>query len=93
MTKQEKEQLVTKDNFMVLTFGYNHSYVLPHKDAITILAAFKNAETYTTSFDKPNTISPLLITDSVSAANMSQVEYVQLKMHHLLGVGEKGKND
>ena len=87
-----KEVLAKKDNFMEVMFSYSN-LILPYEDGIKFMESLRNAE---------QKISPdggdyddfiiVPIKEKPSTKPISQKEYLDMKMAHLLGVTVKELN-
>ncbi len=89
----DKELLTKKDNFIEIQFGYSNKYVLPHSDGIKFMEALRNAEqkiTCPSGIYAEYIIVP--IDDKPTSQIISQKEYLDMKMAHLLGVTVKELN-
>lgn len=76
------------DNHMVIKIQYTY-FVVPYKDGIKILEAFKNAELVNKdSYNDPK-ITPVPLDCNVTAEPLSHEKYTVMKMMHILGVPSK----
>ena len=89
----EKNKLPTIDpvgsNYIVIEFGYSHSYVLPFSEGKTLLSALEHAESIEERYDKPTLIKNIPLTNSPKFRVISQEEYLKIKMDMLLGLSEE----
>ncbi len=74
-----------KENYLVITFGYDKKFILPHKDGITLLAALAQAEQLKDPYKEPHTISGL-DRDAYSTTSLSHHEYELYKIASLMRI-------
>jgi len=88
-----KELLEKKDSFMLIKFGYSTDYIVPHKEGVKIIQAMEHAELQSTSggYDC-HIIKPLTNSDVLTYRAISQKDYLDQKMAHLMGVTVKELN-
>ena len=68
------------DNYITIRFTYSCELIFPFEDGIALLKHMNKAE----QFGEADTITPVVF-DSVSQVRLlSQTEYIQRKMKHLL---------
>jgi len=92
----EKNKLPKVDpvgsNYIVVEFGYSHSYVLPFSEGKTLLSALEHAETIEERYDKPTLIKNIPLGSSPKIRVISQEEYLTIKMDMLLGLAKEDKS-
>ena len=74
-----------KDNFMILEFGYDTKFVMPHKHGVAMLEALTNAERLREGYGDPKRITEIE-RDSVISRVMSHQEYERFKIAGLLNI-------
>lgn len=74
-----------KDNYLLVTMGYDNKILLPHKDGILFMTALANAEQFNDPYSKPPTITEMA-KDKIVLAPMSQEEYERYKIAALLNM-------
>lgn len=74
-----------KENFMVIEFGYENKFLLPHKHGVAVLDAMANAERLQEGYGEPKRILELP-RDAVISRLMSSQEYARFKIAALLNV-------
>jgi len=74
-----------KDNYMVIEFGYDCKFVLPHKYGVALIESMTNAERIADSYHDPKRISELP-RDAVKSTLMSHQEYERFKIAALLNL-------
>ena len=72
-----------KENYMVIRFGYDSQFLLPHSDGQALIAALAKAEKITETYSKPKRILELE-RDSIQITSFSHQEYVRWKVAALL---------
>ena len=72
-----------KENFMLLKFGYDCHFVLPHKDGVAVLNGLASAERLEESYQKPKRITEVS-RDQIAVSSMSVQEYERYKIAALL---------
>lgn len=94
MTQSIKEQVEeikkeiekNTDNHALISFGYNSKFVVKLSEALNIIEALKNCETYdTTDYSNPK-ITNLTKNNNMEVSLLSQEEYVAYKASHILGI-------
>ncbi len=84
--KPTKTQILKKqENYSVVKFDWGKEYIFPYEAGIALMELFKLAEQL-----KDHTIIPILYEQSPILSVMSQTEYLDKKMSHILGVEVKG---
>lgn len=81
--KNLKEFFKESDNMVLVTFGYNHSFILPHDDAVKIIAAMRKAEPVNTGYSHKFKFD----NDIVNKLEMTLIdpkEYRRAKISHYL---------
>jgi len=74
-----------KDNYMVVTFGYEMKLVIPHKDGLAFIAALSAAEQMEDPYQGKHRIN-YLDRSKISVALMSGHEYDQYKIAAILDI-------
>jgi hypothetical protein len=73
-----------KENYLLLTFGYDNKLVLPYKDGMNLMSSLTNAEHLSGGYSDER-IKPFH-RDNVTIQVMSPDEYQQYKLAALLNV-------
>ena len=73
-----------KENFMVITFGYDNIMVLPYKDGLAVMANLVNAERLDGDYNKKYITE--VTRDKQSCQIMSYKEYERYKIAALLNI-------
>lgn len=74
-----------KENYLVITLGYNSKVVLPFKDGAAFMQTLVNAEQLHEPYNEQHRIGEFN-REAVTSAVMSHTEYVRFKIAALLGV-------
>lgn len=86
--KKVREVKKPVDNFMILEFGYDSKYVLPHSQGVALLAALTNVEMLTDSYAEAPKIIPIS-RDKLKATPLSREEYEFTKISALLNLSKQ----
>lgn len=76
----------TKDNFMLVEFGYNSKIIIPYKDGLVLMSSLGNAEKLDEPYGKPKQIMGIE-REAIKCTPMSNFEYTRIKIANLLNVG------
>ena len=74
-----------KENYLLVTLGYDNKVVLPYKDGIAFITSMSNAEQFNDPYNKEHNISEL-DKDKITMKPMSQEEYERYKIAALLNM-------
>lgn len=78
-------QKTNKENYLLLTLGYDNKILLPHKDGIALMAALANAEQFNDPYNKTHSITEL-DKDKIKIGTFSHEEYLRYKIAALLNM-------
>ena len=78
-------QKTSKENYMLVNWGYENKIIVPHKDGITLMAALANAEQLNDPYNKTHSITELE-KDKIKITTLSHEEYVRYKVAALLNM-------
>jgi len=85
------ELLKLAENFVTIKFDYGREYVFPYPEGIALMELFRHAEQLDTTDYENNTITPINSDNAPILKPLSQKEYIDKKMSHILGVSVKGE--
>lgn len=74
-----------KENFMVITLGYDNKLVLPHKDGLAFMASLASVEKLSEPYNEPHRITEF-DRSAITTHLMSAEEYERFKIAALLNV-------
>jgi hypothetical protein len=77
-----------KDNFMLISFGYDMKIVLPHKEGMAFITSLQNAEQLEDPYSGQHRITGL-DRSRLSIHIMSHDEYERIKIAAILGINPK----
>jgi len=80
------ELLKLNKNFISIKFDWGKEYVFPYEAGIALMELFEHAEQL-----KSDRISPILSNQSPSLIVMSEKEYIDKKMSHILDMDIEGE--
>lgn len=73
-----------KPPYLLVSFGYDRTYVFPYKEGLAFLAAMESAEELKETYNKPSNIGEL--TSSIQVSPFTQTEYMSYKLSNLLQI-------
>jgi hypothetical protein len=80
-----KKKKVSEETLFLVTFGYDNSFLLPHKAALQLIDALAQAETYSGPYSKPVKIQEIK-EDDFTIRQFSREKYYEIKAANLLKV-------
>lgn len=75
----------TRENFMAIKLGYDHTLLLPYKDGVAFMNSLSSAERLIDAYGKPARIQEYN-RDAISFTIMSGIDYERHKIAALLNV-------
>lgn len=88
-----KELLTSKKSFMLIKFGWSQSYIVPYDDGIKLQESLKNIELYDTESYDFHKIIPLPVDKSPEFTILTEQEYLNFKLRHILKLTKEDKNE
>lgn len=86
-TKEQLKKLRNPNNYIVIKISYGE-FVLPFKEGIEFITSFSKLEKYDKNYSSPTKVFPLNFSD-IEIHVISQEEYEEAKVNHILGMGDE----
>ena len=80
-----------KPPYLLVSFGYDRTYVFSYKEGLAFLGALEDAEQLEESYSKPSNIGEL--TSSIEVRPITNTEYMSYKISNLLQISLQDARD